>query len=291
MVVEELRGKYKLSLLLEIAGISKQIYLYEKKHLNDKEQKDKYYEDLILDIYNSNYKKYGIPRITIELNKRLLKEGLPRINHKRVERIMIKLGIKARPKQRKYVSYKGTVGRIAANLLDRDFSTDGPYQKIGTDVTVFIMPFGKLYLSPIIDFHTREVLAYDLSESPDFRQIRRMFDDLIDKHGTSISGAILHSDQGWQYQMEKYRLRLAELELTQSMSRKGNCLDNSPTENFFGRMKEEMFYGKEHLYKNMDELKRAIHQYIEYYNYIRIVNRLEMSPIEYRLNYYGLISD
>ena len=91
--------------------------------------------------------------------------------------------------------------------------------------------------------------------------------------------------------MEKYRLRLAELELTQSMSRKGNCLDNSPTENFFGRMKEEMFYGKEHLYKNMDELKRAIHQYIEYYNYIRIVNRLEMSPIEYRLNYYGLIND
>ena len=276
-------------MLLKIAGISKQIYLYEKKHLKDKENKDKFYEDIIIDIFNSNYQKYGIPRVTIELNKRLEEQGIPKVNHKRVERLMAKLGLKARPKQRKYVSYKGTVGRIAPNLLARDFSTDGPYQKIGTDVTVFIMPYGKLYLSPIIDFHTREVLAYDLSENPDFRQINHMFEDLINKHGDSFTGTIMHSDQGWQYQMEKYRLKLKELEITQSMSRKGNCLDNSPTENFFGRMKEEMFYGKEHLYKTMASLKESIVRYIEYYNYIRIVNRLGMSPIEYRLTKYGLI--
>ena len=276
-------------MLLNIAGISKQIYLYEKKHLKDKENKDKFYEDIIIDIFNSNYQKYGIPRVTIELNKRLEEQGIPKVNHKKVERLMIKLGLKARPKQRKYVSYKGTVGRIAPNLLARDFSTDGPYQKIGTDVTVFIMPYGKLYLSPIIDFHTREVLAYDLSENPDFRQINHMFEDLINKHGDSFAGTIMHSDQGWQYQMEKYRLKLKELEITQSMSRKGNCLDNSPTENFFGRMKEEMFYGKEHLYKTMASLKESIVRYIEYYNYIRIVNRLGMSPIEYRLTKYGII--
>ena len=257
--------------------------------MDDKDNKDKFYEDLIVEIYQNNYQKYGIPRITIALNKRLSDLNLPKVNHKKVERLMIKLGIKARPKQRKYVSYKGTIGRIAPNLLDRDFSTEYPFQKIGTDVTVFIMPYGKLYLSPIIDFHTREVLAYNLSESPDFRQIQRMFDDLIEKHGCNISGAILHSDQGWQYQMEKYRIRLKELELTQSMSRKGNCLDNSPTENFFGRMKEEMFYGKEHLYKTMDQLKQGINRYIEYYNYVRIVNRLEMSPIEYRIINYGLV--
>lgn len=257
--------------------------------MDDKNEKDKFFEDLILDIYRKNYRKYGIPRITVALNKRLSDLGLPKVNHKKVERLMNKLGIKARPKQRKYVSYKGKVGRIAPNILDRDFNTERPYQKIGTDVTVFIMPFGKLYLSPIIDFHTREVLAYNLSESPDFRQIRRMFDDLVEKHGENISGAILHSDQGWQYQMEKYRVRLKELELTQSMSRKGNCLDNSPTENFFGRMKEEMFYGKEHLYKNMENLKKAINEYIEYYNYVRIVNKLGMSPIEYRIINLGLI--
>ena len=289
MIIQELRGQFKLSLLLEIAGISKQIYQYEIKHMNDKDNKDKFYENLIMGIYWNNYQKYGIPRITIALNKQLNDLGLPKVNHKKVERLMIKLGIKARPKQRKYVSYKGTIGRIAPNLLDRNFNTEYPFQKIGTDVTVFIMPYGKLYLSPIIDFHTREVLAYNLSESPDFRQIQRMFDDLIEKHGQNISGAILHSDQGWQYQMEKYRVRLKELKLTQSMSRKGNCLDNSPTENFFGRMKEEMFYGKEHFYKNMSELKQAINQYIEYYNYVRIVNRLGMSPIEYRITNYGLV--
>ena len=276
-------------MLLRIAGISKQIYHYERKHLNDKDNKDKIYEEIILDIYNSNYQKYGIPRITVELNKRLKEQHLPKVNHKKVERLMIKLGIKARPKKRKYISYKGTVGRIAPNLLNRDFSTDGPYQKIGTDVTVFIMPFGRLYLSPIIDFHTREVLAYDLSENPDFRQINHMFEDLKNKHGDYIAGATMHSDQGWQYQMEKYRLKLKELDINQSMSRKGNCLDNSPTENFFGRMKEEMFYGKEHLYKTMTSLKESIVEYIEYYNYIRIVNRLGMSPIEYRLTKYGLI--
>ena len=257
--------------------------------MDDKDKKDKFYEDLILEIYQNNYQKYGIPRITVSLNRTLLNLGLPKVNHKKVERLMIKLGLKARPKQRKYVSYKGTVGRIAPNILNRDFDTDRPYQKIGTDITVFIMPFGKLYLSPIIDFHTREVLAYNLSESPDFRQIRRMFDDLVEKHGDNISGAILHSDQGRQYQMEKYRVRLKELELTQSMSRKGNCLDNSPTENFFGRMKEEMFYGKEHVYKNMNQLKQAINEYIEYYNYVRIVNKLGMSPIEYRITNYGLL--
>ena len=289
MIIQELRGQFKLSLLLEIAGISKQIYQYEIKHMKDKDNKDKFYENLIMGIYWNNYQKYGIPRITIALNKQLNDLGLPKVNHKKVERLMIKLGIKARPKQRKYVSYKGTIGRIAPNLLDRNFNTEYPFQKIGTDVTVFIMPYGKLYLSPIIDFHTREVLAYNLSESPDFRQIQRMFDDLIEKHGQNISGAILHSDQGWQYQMEKYRVRLKELKLTQSMSRKGNCLDNSPTENFFGRMKEEMFYGKEHFYKNMSELKQAINQYIEYYNYVRIVNRLGMSPIEYRITNYGLV--
>lgn len=276
-------------MLLKIAGLSKQSYLYQIKHFDNKAQKDKFYEDLILDIFKSNYRKYGIPRITIEINRRLLNAGLPRINHKRVERLMIKLGIQARPKQRKYVSYKGDVGRIAPNLINRDFSTGHPYEKIGTDVTVFIMPFGKLYLSPIIDFHTREVLAYDLSESPDFRQINNMFEQLIRKHGINVTGAIMHSDQGWQYQMEKYHLRLAELKIVQSMSRKGNCLDNSPTENFFGRMKEEMFYGKEHIYKDMQDLKNAICEYIEYYNYVRIVKRLGMSPIEYRLTNYGLI--
>lgn len=289
MVVKELRGQFPFSTLLEIAGISKQIYYYEIKHLNDKNEKDSFYEKMILEIFRKNYEKYGVPRMTIAINQRLKSLDMPTVNHKKVERLMVKLGIQARPKQRKYISYKGNVGKVAPNILNRNFVAEMPYQKMGTDVTVFIMPFGKLYLSPIIDFHTREILAYDLSEHPDFRQIVRMFNMLKDRHGTSISGSILHSDQGWQYQMSKYREKLEELKITQSMSRKGNCLDDSPTENFFGRMKEEMFYGKENLYKDMNILKKAIHEYINYYNNERIVTRLAMSPVQYRIEIFESI--
>lgn len=283
-------------MLLEIANLSKQTYYYAIKHLNDKDNKNRFYEDLILKIFNDNYQKYGVLRITDALNIELENRHLPKINHKRVERLMKKLGIQARVKQRKYISYRGDFGRKCKNLLldknliadkqltlyKRNFKTTGPYQKLGTDVTVFIMPFGKLYLSPIIDFHTREVLAYNLSKHPDFRQIAKMFNELEKRHGSCIKGAILHSDQGWQYQMQKYQDRLEELEMEQSMSRKGNCLDNSPTENFFGRMKEEMFYGKEHLYKDMNSLTKAIIQYIKYYNEERIINKFHMSPIAYK---------
>lgn len=276
-------------MLLKIAGISKQIFYYELKHFDDKNQKDSFYEDLILEIFQNNYEKYGVPRMTIAVNQRLNELGKESINHKKVERLMTKLGIQARPKQRKYISYKGNVGKVAPNVLNRDFVAELPYQKLGTDITVFIMPFGKLYLSPIVDFLTREVLAYDLSEHPDFRQINRMFEMLKKRHGINVSGAILHSDQGWQYQMSKYREKLKELEITQSMSRKGNCLDDSPTENFFGRMKEEMFFGKENNYKNMSQLKNAIHEYINYYNNERIVTRLRMSPVQYRIETFGLV--
>lgn len=180
MVVKELRGKYRFSLLLNIAGLSKQAYYYVIKHINDKDKKDKLYEDLIIKIFTYNYQKYGVLRITDALNKELTKQCLPKVNHKRVERLMKKIGIQARPKQRKYISYKGDFGNKCKNLLldknllegknlyvyKRNFETTKPYQKLGSDVTVFIMPFGKLYLSPIIDFHTREILAYDLSDIP-----------------------------------------------------------------------------------------------------------------------------
>lgn len=276
-------------MLLNTAGISKQIYYYEIKHQNDKNNKDLFYEELLLKHFNKNYKKYGIPRLTLAVNKELKEFNLKKINHKRVERLMHKLNIQARPKQRKYVSYKGNVGKVAPNVINRNFITTYPYEKLGTDVTVFIMPFGKLYLSPIIDFHTREVLAYNLSTTPDYGQIINMFKDLEKNHYGNFRGSILHSDQGWQYQMSRYRNRLKELDITQSMSRKGNCLDNSPTENFFGRMKEEMFYGKEKNYKNMQSLVKAIDDYIYYYNNERIVRRLKMSPVQYRISNYGVL--
>lgn len=272
-----MRGHYKLEMLLEIAGLSRQTYDYCDKTIDNKDNKDKDLEIEIIEIFNKNNRKYGSPRITLELKARGYE-----INHKRVERLMNKLNIKARPKQRKYRSYRGEVGRIAKNHLNQDFSTSTFYEKLGTDVTVFIGRFGKVYLSPIIDFHNREILAYGVAKNADYRQIDKMLRELEKRHGNAVKNATLHSDQGWQYQMPKYRQKLAELKIKQSMSRKGNCLDNSPTENFFGRMKEEMFYGKEHLYKTEDDLIKAIEEYIEYYNDERIVVKLKTSPKKFK---------
>ena len=195
---------------------------------------------------------------------------------------MQEMKLRAIGKRRHYNSYRGTVGKIAPNIIEQQFNTERPYEKLGTDVTQFITKYGKLYLSPVIDFHTREVLSYDLSEHPNFNQTKRMLDRLVIKHGQHLSGAILHSDQGWQYQLVYYQKFLKEHQMIQSMSRKGNSLDNSPTENFFGRLKTEIYYDNEYRFKSLDEVKMTIVEYIDYYNRTRIVNRLGMSPIQYR---------
>ena len=202
---------------------------------------------------------------------------------------MIENNLIVEKKKRSYHSYRGLVGDVSPNLLWQNFDTFKPYQKAGTDITQFSTKYGKLYLSPIIDFHTREILAYDISEHPDMKQIFRMIDMLVRNHKGKYEGMILHSDQGYQYQLKSYQRRLKELGIIQSMSRKGNCLDNSPTENFFGRLKTEMYYDNEFEYNSLDELKDSIVNYIKYYNKERIVNRLKSSPINYRKNNFNNI--
>lgn len=199
---------------------------------------------------------------------------------------MKELDLKAATKTKKYKSYRGETGKTVENLVAREFVSGKPYTKMGTDVTQFRISSGKLYLSPIIDFYTREILSYDVSEHPNFKQIKNMLNKLVKEHGENIKGGILHSDQGWQYQMKYYHLFLLKHGMVQSMSRKGNCLDNSPTENFFGRMKEEMFYGNELNFTTIEELREAIKRYIEYYNNERLITRLRMKPTECRKEYY-----
>ena len=253
----ELREKHSLDLLLQISGVPRSTYYYWVKHFDDKANKDREILSLITEIFEKNHRKYGYPRITQELKNR----GYT-VNKKRVARLMKGNGLSACQRKRKYHSYKGLVGKAAPNLLQQDFRTDAPYEKLGTDVTQFITPHGKLYLSPVIDFHTREILSYDISENADYAQIRRMLQSLVANHGRHLRGAILHSDQGWQYQMPRYQAFLKENGIHQSMSRKGNCLDNAPTENFFGRMKTELYYDKEFSHHSLQQLKLAMSEYI-----------------------------
>ena len=206
------------------------------------------------------------------------------------------LGIHGITPRAKYKSYKGDQNGTCKNLLlnkvvdkekcktiyERDFSTTGCNQKWTTDFSEFHIAAGKLYLPPILDMHNREIIAFNISRNPNFNQTTDMLKKAFDKYD-NLNGLILHSDQGWQYQMDFYHKELKKRGIKQSMSRKGNCLDNSPMENFFGIMKNEMFYGHEYEFKTLDELEKAMSEYINYYNSKRITEKTKgLSPLSYR---------
>ena len=169
---------------------------------------------------------------------------------------MSKLELKGKRPKEKYHSYKGDVGKIADNLINRDFSTKAPLEKWTTDVSQFSFSWGKCYLSPILDMNTNEIISYDLSISPNLEQVKKMLDKAF-RTFPDLRGVILHSDQGWQYQHAYFRDQLKKHGMIQSMSRKGTCYDNCIMETFFGRMKNEMFYGYEKEYSSFDEFQRA----------------------------------
>ena len=202
------------------------------------------------------------------------------INHKTVLKLMNSLNIQGKQRRSKYRSYKGEVGKIAPNILNREFIADKPYTKLTTDVTEFNVCDDKVYLSPILDLYNNEVISYSISLSPNFNQTREMLNGLFNKLPKDAL-PILHSDQGWQYQMKEFQRLLQDHNIMQSMSRKGNCLDNSVMENFFGRLKVEMFYGEK--FQTVDEFVHCLEEYINYWNNERISLTLNgMSPVQYR---------
>ena len=198
-------------------------------------------------IYHENKGRYGYRRITTELHKRNFL-----LNHKTVQRLMKELGLVCRVRMKKYRSYKGEVGKIAPNLLNRDFRAEKPNQKWVTDVTEFSLFGEKLYLSPILDLHSSDLVSYTISDRPVLSMVTTMLDEAFAKipAGTNL---ILHSDQGWQYQHKQYQRMLREKGVRQSMSRKGNCLDNAVIENFFGLLKSELLYLQE--FRSMEHFK------------------------------------
>ena len=181
-----------------------------------------------------------------------------------------------RPKE-KYHSYKGETGKIADNIIARDFHADEPLKKWSTDVSQFSLPWGKCYLSPILDMATNEIIAYDLSGNPTFQQVTDMLDRAFEKF-PETDGLILHSDMGWQYQHMSYVQKLKEHGIIQSMSRKGNCYDNCIIETFFVRMKTEMFYGQQKEYSSFEVFEKAVQEYIDYYNNERIQKKTKWTP-------------
>jgi putative transposase len=274
----ELRHLYDLNLLLNRTNMARSSFYYHQKQ-SELPDKYKVIKELIKSIYNKHKGRYGYRRITDELNNK----GII-INHKTVSKLMKLLGLKSIIRVKKYKSYKGEQGKIAPNILARNFKATAPNQKWATDITEFNVSGKKLYLSPIIDLFNQEIISYELTERPVFNQVEMMLEKAFKKipNNTYLT---LHSDQGWQYQMRKYQCLLKEKGITQSMPRKGNCLDNAIIENFFGTLKSELFYIKK--FRTIEELKHEIKRYINYYNNKRIKSNLnKMSPIQYRAHYY-----
>ena len=257
---------------------------FDRSNPNEKEEK------LILEIRATN-KDYGYRRICGELHN----HGFI-INKKKVQRIMQKLKLQVSTytrKSRKYSSYKGKVGKVAPNRIKRHFRTSIPYQKITTDTTEFKyyvtdsqgrLLTHKLYLDPFMDMYNGEIISYGISKTPSAENIMEALDNAIKLTASCQYRRTFHSDQGWAYQMKSYTNKLKEEGIFQSVSRKGNCHDNSVMENFFGLLKQEIYYGK--TYYSYVELKQAIEDYIKYYNEKRIKERLGwLSPIQYRLSH------
>lgn len=260
--------------LVKIAKIPRSTYYYWVKKM-DRPDKYKELKELIKEIFEEHQGRYGYRRITLELrNKGYV------INHKTVRRLMDDLGLKCLVRMKKYRSYKGHVGKVAPNILERDFVASKPNEKWVTDVTEIHLHGEKLYLSPILDLYNGEIVAYNIESRPIYSLVSKMLAKAFERLNEEDT-PILHSDQGWHYQMKQYQFALKEHGIIQSMSRKGNCLDNAVMENFFGLLKSELLYLKE--FESMAHFKVELKKYIHYYNHKRIKAKLKgMSPVQYR---------
>jgi len=273
--VSELRRKYKLAKLLEVAGVPRSTYYY---YLKDAAKPDKYatVRPVLKQLFSQHKGRYGYRR----MREALQDKGI-RLNHKTVLRLMNEENLYCMVRIKRYNSYRGNVGTVAPNLLERDFKASKPNEKWVTDITEFHLFGQKLYLSPILDLYNGEIISYVLSYHPRFSQVTTMLQKAFQKipDGT---GLILHTDQGWQYRMAAYHEMLLQKGIRQSMSRKGNCLDNAVIENFFGHLKSELLYNQ--VFTSIDHFISELHEYMRYYNEDRIKKKLNYkSPVAFRL--------
>jgi transposase InsO family protein len=229
----------------------------------------------ITQIFNAHRGRYGYRRVHLELRNQQ-----QYLNHKTVQKLMGQLGLKSTVRPKRYRSYQGSVGKVAPNLLERHFGASKPNQKWVTDVTEFNIKGEKVYLSPILDLYNQEIISYEIADRPQIRSVMQMLQSAFKQLGPKDQ-PMLHSDQGWQYQMGVYQKALKKQGITQSMSRKGNCLDNAVMENWFGIMKTEFFYQKK--FETIASFKAELEEYIRYYNHDRIKQKLKgLSPVQYR---------
>ena len=232
-------------------------------------------KDRIKSVFAAHKGRYGYRRVTAAL-----RGAGETVNHKPVQRLMGELDLRSIVRPKKYRSYKGRAARVAPDLIKRQFTARRANQKWVTDVTEFAVAGQKLYLSPIMDLYNGEIIAFETARRPVFKLVETMLDRAV-KRLRDEDRPILHSDQGWQYQIPAWRHMLRGHNISQSMSRKGNCYDNAAMESFFGTLKSEFF--RQSRFENITALQNGIEDYIRYYNHDRIKLKLNgLSPVQYR---------
>lgn len=269
---------HALGRLLACSGLSRSTYYYALAHPPRPTRPELW--EAAAGIFSRTANGCGHRQIAMCLRA----EGGAVIADKTVLKMMremgIRCGIRRETARHRYSSYRGVVGETFENVIGRDFDADAPWQKLGTDVTEFKVAGRKAYWAPAIDFCTKEIVASDVSTSPDMPQQLRMLDELVGRLPEGASPT-MHSDMGWQYQHERYAARLREAGITQSMSRKGNCIDNAATEQLFGHVKDEFYRGRE--WETFEDFKRDLEEYVVHWNTRRRQVRLRgLTPEEFR---------
>lgn len=278
-VIEMLSGQgHALSDLLAVAGLPRSTYYRARSHPPRPTRPE--LRGKVAEVFSRTANGCGHRQIAMALRA---EEGAV-VAGKTVLRIMremgIRCGIRRESDYHRYNSFKGLVGRTFENVLDRDFSADGPWQKIGTDVTEFRAPWGKAYFAPAYDFGSKEIVSWSISRSPNMAQQKEMLEGLLAKK-PGAANPIMHSDMGWQYQHDGYCRVLEKAGIVQSMSRKGNCIDNGATEQIFGHIKDEFFRGRG--FESFAEFKERLKEYIVHWNTRRRQVKLKgLTPEEFR---------
>ncbi len=276
-LIDALRDKYRLKLLLDMLQLAKSSYCYRECALH---ALDKYaaLRIRIKEIFAEANSCYGYRRIHAVLQR----EGIC-VSEKVVRRIMKEKRL-AVPfvKKKKYNFYQGEINPEVENLINRDFNAEIPNEKWLTDITEFSISAGKVYLSPIVDCFDGMAVAWTIGTSPDAELVNSMLDaavSLLEEGEQSI----IHSDRGCHYRWPGWIERVSHAQLTRSMSKKGCSPDNSACEGFFGSVKNEMFYGRSWGGVSLDEFINTLDTYLRWHNERRIKMSLgAMSPVEYR---------
>ena len=279
LVIAELSGHgHRVRDLLEAAGLARSSYYYALTHPQQPTRAQ--LRPKVAQIFSRTPNGCGHRQVAMCLRA---EEG-ERIADKTVLKMMhemgLRCGIRRETNYHRYNSYKGNVGQSFKNIIGRNFKATGPWQKMGTDVTEFKLSFGKAYLAPVYDFASKEIVAHSISMHPNLAQQQEMLQILMDAKPEGAE-PILHSDMGWQYQHETYIRTLADNGFIQSMSRKGNCIDNGATEQVFGHLKDEFFRGRD--WQTFESFKADLDAYITHWNTTRRQVKLKgLTPAEYR---------